>query len=69
MTLPASSAATSSRVVLAWTSADGQGAIDMEGYTAADAVAILLGQCASDDERTRILGGTFTIEEESYDSL
>ena len=40
-----------------WTSADGQGQIDMTGTMLAEAKAELLAQCANDEQRAGILAG------------
>lgn len=60
-TIPASDASTSTALVGWWTSADGQGSIDMTGATAQVAVEELLRQCASDEARADILGGAFDL--------
>lgn len=61
-TIPASTASTASTATVSfWRSADGQSAIDMSGATAAEALAELLGQCATDEERAGILAGSFVV--------
>jgi hypothetical protein len=46
-----------------WRSKDGQSAIDMSGMTGGEALAELLGQCATPQERIRILTGTLELTE------
>jgi hypothetical protein len=60
--IPALAAASFSTPVTLWRSADGQSTIDMSGATAAEAVAELLAQCGSEDERAGILAGSFTAQ-------
>lgn len=64
-TLPANTASSSSALVGYWYSADGQGFIDMTGATAAEAVAELLGQCGTGEERAVILAGRFVLADEA----
>jgi hypothetical protein len=56
---------TDTRPAGSWTSADGQGQMDMTGSTLAEARATLLGQCADDEQREGILAGSLEVVEES----
>jgi hypothetical protein len=63
-TIPARTAASSTAPVAFWTAADGQRDLDMAGITAAEAVEMLLDQCADDEQREGILDGSFTVVSE-----
>lgn len=54
-------ASLSSALVTFWHSADGQSSIDMTVATAAEAVADLLAQCSTDEQRASILAGSFDL--------
>ena len=47
-----------------WMSLDGQSGLDVRGLPAGDARALLLSQCADDEQRERILSGTITINDD-----
>lgn len=62
--IPAADVATSSPArVSFWRSADGQSSIDMRGATKAQALADLLGQCATTAQCDAILAGSFEVAE------
>lgn len=63
MTITAHLALTDNRSALVshWISADGQGACDMSGATAAEALEELLDVCTDDAQRTRVLAGRFEV--------
>ena len=59
-TISASTASTSKQGVTYWIGSDGSG-LDMSGLTASEALAELLDQCGTGEERTAILAGRFQL--------
>ena len=59
-TIFAADAATSNQAVTYWIGSDGSG-LDMAGMTASEALAELLDQCGTGEERTAILAGRFQL--------
>ena len=59
-TISAADAATSNQAVTDWIGADGSG-LDMSEMTASEALAELLAQCGTGEERTAILAGRFQL--------
>jgi len=59
-TISAAAAATSRQAVTYWIGSDGSG-LDMVGMTASEALAELLDQCGTGEERTAILAGRFQL--------
>lgn len=59
-TISTADAATSNQAVTYWIGSDGSD-LDMSGMTASEALAELLSQCGTDDERAAILAGRFQL--------
>jgi len=59
--IPATDAATDDTQVTVWWSADRQASIDVDGMTAAEALAELLAQCGTEDDQEDILAGAFAV--------
>lgn len=59
-TISAAAAATSNQAVTHWVGPDGSD-LDMSGMPASAALAELLSQCGTDDDRAAILAGRFQV--------
>jgi len=59
-TISAATAATSTQAVAYWVGPDGSD-LDMTGMSAAEALAELLAQCGTGEERAAILAGRFQL--------
>ncbi len=59
-TISAAAAATSRQAVAYWSGSDGSG-LDMDGMTASEALAELLGQCGTGEQQAAILAGRFAL--------
>lgn len=57
------------RAAFHWLSDDGRRSIDMSGATAADAIAELLAQCGTDEQRAAILRGSLVVGPTAYSPI